>query len=96
VDAALLIVVDDPVSDNWLREDAPRSSYGESNDACGGSDRSVLAELDPEYRGETLGGVGVPGPCPNMSWSRFEWLACLQRPSPRGVTLSEEEGIERG
>jgi len=63
------MVVDDPGSDNWLREDALRSSDGESNDEFGGS---VLPELDSEYRGETLGGVGVSGACQNISWSRFE------------------------
>lgn len=54
---ALLIVFDDPGSDDWLKKDALRSSYGESNDACGGV----------ESRGETLGGVGALGIPPNIS-----------------------------
>ena len=49
--AALLMVFDDPESDDWLYEDALRSLYRENNDACGGV----------ESRGERLGGVGAPG-----------------------------------
>ena len=51
MEAALFIVFDDPGSDDWLRKDALKSLYGESNDACGGV----------ESRGERLGGVGAPG-----------------------------------